>query len=124
FPSILEMSGMGVPENLALRGRSFVPLLKGESIPWDNTLFGQYDMHHGAVARLRMIRTPEWKLIRHYEPEVPDELYHLADDPEENRNLAHSEGTREVFDDLNSRLTLWMGRIGDPLISERVKSGQ
>ena len=31
-----------------------------------------------------MIRTPQWKLIRHYtEPGEPDELYDLAADPEE-----------------------------------------
>ena len=124
FPSILDMTGLGVPDNLTLRGRSFVPLLKGESPSWDNTLFGQYDMHHGAVARMRMIRTPEWKLIRHYEPEVPDELYHLADDPEEDRNLAHSEGTRAVFEDLDSRLTRWMASIHDPLTQKTPESSK
>ena len=58
--------------------------------PWDDTLFGQYDMHHSAVARMRMIRTPEWKLVRHFEPGGQDELYHLAEDPGETRNLADS----------------------------------
>ena len=46
FPTILEMAGLGVPENLDIRGRSLVPLLRGQKPTWDDTLFGQYDMHH------------------------------------------------------------------------------
>ena len=57
---------------------------------WDDTLFGQYDMHHYQVARMRMVRTPEWKLVRHFEPGGQDELYHLAEDPGETRDLAGS----------------------------------
>src|SRR4051794_3048965 len=57
FPSILELVGLGVPENLRLEGRSFAPLLRGGPIAWDDTLFGQYDMHHYREARMRMIRT-------------------------------------------------------------------
>jgi uncharacterized sulfatase len=116
LPSILDMAGLGVPDNLAIRGRSFVPLLKGNCPDtWDDTLFGQYDMHHYAVARLRMVRTPEWKLIRHFEADVPDELYHLADDPDEDRNLAASAEARDAFDDLDARLSRWMRSVGDPL---------
>jgi uncharacterized sulfatase len=116
FPTILGMAGLGVPDNLAIRGRSFVPLLRGNCPDtWDDTLFGQYDMHHYAAARLRMVRTPEWKLIRHFEPDAPDELYHLEDDPGEDRNLAGSAEARDAFEDLDSRLARWMRSVGDPL---------
>jgi len=115
FPTILEMVGLGVPANLEIRGRSVLPLLRGQSVPWDDTLFGQYDMHHGQVARMRMIRTPEWKLVRHFEPEGQDELYHLAKDAGETRNLAGSAepGHRAQRDGLARRLEAWMSRIGD-----------
>ncbi|MBX6313822.1 MAG: sulfatase-like hydrolase/transferase [Isosphaeraceae bacterium] len=114
FPSILEMVGLGVPENLRVEGRSFVPLLRGESITWDDTLFGQYDMHHGAQANMRMIRTPEWKLIRHLEPGGSDELYDLAHDPGETRNLADSAEHRDRLSTLSARLGDWMASIRDP----------
>ncbi|MGP0068488.1 MAG: sulfatase [Isosphaeraceae bacterium] len=121
FPTILEMTGLGVPENLAIRGRSLVRLLSGQNPPWDDTLFGQYDMHHGQVARMRMIRTPEWKLIRHFEPDGRDELYHLVDDPGELRNLADSaepmHQTRRAA--LQKQLEQWMARIGDSQGSPR-----
>ena len=115
FPTILEMAGLGVPENLRIRGRSLVPLLRGEPAAWDDTLFGQYDMHHYVAARMRMIRTPEWKLIRHFEPGGQDELYHLAADPGEATNLAGSaEPTvRRNLAELSRRLEAWMKAMND-----------
>jgi uncharacterized sulfatase len=114
FPTVLEMAGLGVPENLAIRGRSLVPLLRGQSVPWDDSLFGQYDMHHSAVARMWMIRTPQWKLIRHFEPGGQDELYHLREDPGELRNLAGSADPehRAQRAALDRRLNEWMRSIG------------
>jgi uncharacterized sulfatase len=116
FPTILEMAGLGLPSNLEIRGRSLVPLLRGQAAAsWDDTLFGQYDMHHYQVARMRMLRTSEWKLVRHREPGGRDELYHLADDPGETHNLADSADSshRAHKDDLARRLEGWMARVGD-----------
>lgn len=119
FPTILDLVGLGVPENLTIAGRSFAPLLRGQEADAppepDSAFFGQYDMHHGQVARMRMIRTPEWKLVRHFEPDGVDELYHLADDPGETRNLAASEEHRARFEMLDQRLLEWMASINDPL---------
>jgi uncharacterized sulfatase len=114
FPTILELTGLGVPANLAIRGRSLLPLLQGQNPTWDDTLFGQYDMHHSAIARMRMIRTPDWKLIRHFEPGGQDELYHLARDPGEHDNLADSAGTghRSQHEALGRRLDEWIGALG------------
>jgi choline-sulfatase len=115
FPTLLDIAGLGQPDNLIIRGRSVVPLLRGQSTSWDDTLFGQYDMHHYQVARMRMIRTPEWKLVRHFEPEGHDELYHLAEDPGETHNLANltEPKTRVERDALARRLEGWMAQIGD-----------
>jgi uncharacterized sulfatase len=119
FPTIVEMAGLGVPVNLEIRGRSLAPLLRGQRVPWDDTLFGQYDMHHSQVARMRMIRTPQWKLVRHFEPEGQDELYHLAEDAGENFNLSGSAQPdhRAARDGLAQRLEDWMVQIGDRVAS-------
>jgi choline-sulfatase len=116
LPTILEIAGLGTPGNLEIRGKSLVPLLKGQhAAPWDDTLFGQYDMHHYQVARMRMIRTPEWKLVRHLETGGQDELYHLAEDPGETLNLDTSAepAHRSQRASLAQRLERWMTRIGD-----------
>ena len=115
LPTLLEIAGLGVPDNLTIRGRSLVPLLRGQTPSWDDTLFGQYDMHHDQVARMRMIRTPEWKLVRHFEPGGQDELYHLAEDHGETHDLANSTEpkSRAERDRLARRLEGWMAQIGD-----------
>ena len=122
FPTILDLSGLGVPENLTIRGRSLVPLLRAQAFVWDDTLFGEYDMHHSAIARMRMIRTPEWKLIRHFEPGGHDELYHLASDPGELCNLAGSAQPehRSLRSALTKSLDGWMKSLSDrPLRAAR-----
>lgn len=121
FPTILEMTGSGVPDNLQISGRSFVPLLRepnNSAVAWNDTLFGQYDMHNGHVARMRMIRTPEWKLVRHFEPGVDDELFHLADDPGETQNLADSPAHRDRKAELAKQINQWMISIADPLATK------
>ena len=117
FPSVLEMTGVGMPPNLKVDGRSFAPLLSGlpTAPPWDDTLFGQYDMHHSKVARMRLIRTPEWKLIRHFEPDGMDELYHLATDPDETTNRINYPQQRERLKVLKTLLHGRMTAVGDPL---------
>ena len=120
YPTLLEMTGLGVPDNLVVRGRSLVPLLRGQATSWDDTLFGQYDMHHYQVARMRMIRTPEWKLVRHFEPGGADELYHLSEDPGETQNLADvsAPATRAARDGLAQRLEGWLAHVGDKSVLE------
>ena len=118
YPSILAMAGVEQPAGVTVRGRDFTPLLRGESVAWDNTLFGQYDMHHGKVARMRMIRTPEWKLIRHYEADGQDEFYHLAEDPDERVNRIADPGRKSRIAALSQRLRAWQVSIDDPLLRE------
>jgi uncharacterized sulfatase len=121
FRSLLEMTGLGVPDNLNLGGRSYAPLLRSRdhgAQPWDSTHFGQYDMHNGDLALMRMIRTPEWKLVRHFEPGGEDELFNLQSDPGETRNLARSQEHDARRADLSARLLRWMASIGDPLAAK------
>lgn len=118
FPTMLDLAGIGAPPTLQTHGRSWAPLLRGETPEWDHTLFGQYDMHHGPIARMRMVRTPDWKLVRHFEPGVEDEMYHLSADPEETRNVAGDPEHRAQREDLESRLRAWMEQVNDPLLRE------
>lgn len=87
YPTILAMADATAPEQQMIRGRNFLPLLKGESLEWNNDLYGEYSLLHQARADLRMWRTREWKLIRDFKNPGKDELYHLAKDPAEMKNL-------------------------------------
>jgi len=63
FPTILAMAGV---ESSGHRGRSFLPLLKGRQVPWDNGLFAQYDTRHQSRTSMRAFRTSDWKLVRDF----------------------------------------------------------
>lgn len=107
FPTLLAMAGEKPKEGTLIHGRNFLPLLKGEAIPWDNDFYGEYAMHHGADADMRMYRTPEWKLMRDFRRPGKDELYDLKNDPGETKNLiddpAYAARREELSEKLNAR---------------------
>ena len=108
-PTVLDY--LGVPDTQAdqLPGRSFAPLLLGESSKAVNeqvVVFSEY----GSV---RMIRTTEWKYIHRY-PHGPHELYHLTEDPGERANLADDPAREAVGDELRRRLRDWFLRYVTP----------
>ena len=91
FPSILAMAGVSLPRSAQIRGRNMVPLLQGEKISaWDNDFYAEYSTHHQSRTHMRMYRTAQWKLIRDFLNPERDELYHLATDPAETKNLIGS----------------------------------
>jgi arylsulfatase A-like enzyme len=80
LPSVLDLLGLG---NNAppMHGRSFAPLLRGET-----------DAHRAAIiagyyaAADRCVRDTTWSYVQRPAGE-PDELYNLVDDPQERTNL-------------------------------------
>ncbi len=121
FVEILKGFGCDVPTDLRFEGQSLLPLLRGEKVEWRDAAFLLYDMHHGAVARMRMIRTKEWKLVLHFpdgkaaaEPTF-GELYDLRNDSGEERNLYGEPSVKSVQDELAERLKRWQKQVGDPI---------
>lgn len=119
FPTLLEIAGVELPAELTVRGRSFAALLndKQPSIPWNNDLYAEYSMKHGAQTDMRAYRTPNWKLMIDFKNEGRAELYDLKRDPGETTNLIESENSRiaEVRNELRERLRQELVEIGDPL---------
>jgi arylsulfatase A-like enzyme/Tfp pilus assembly protein PilF len=83
MPTILDAVQRAAPADL--HGRSLLPLLLGEDIPWDRTVYSEslYPMLHYGWSPLRAVRTDRFKLI-----DVPrPELYDLVQDGREEHNL-------------------------------------
>jgi arylsulfatase A-like enzyme len=124
FASVLGMLGVPVPDGVKQSGADFSPLLRGQKIAmWRDTFFGQYDLHNLGLAYMRMIRTPEWKLVRHHFADGLDELYDLKNDPDERRNLYGDKKYRYVREELQRRLTEWQQSVDDPILKAAPKSG-
>ncbi len=112
LPTVLGLLGVPLPTGLVQHGSDFSPLLRGETVPWRDTVFGEFDMHHYTLARMRMIRTARHKLVRYLGTSFQDELYDLSADPGETRNLYRSDTSRAVRADLEARLAEWRKGLG------------
>jgi len=119
YATLAEMGGADVPAGVLLRGRSFVPLLRGNTPEdWPTELYAEYSTHHQSWTHMRAYRTPEWKLVRDLLDARRDELFNLAEDPAESVNLI-AEDTPEVrtaLEYLDARLVERMTEIDDPVL--------
>ena len=114
--SVCGMCGVAVPKEANARGVDFSPLLDGEQVKgWRSDLYGAYDLHNGGLAYMRMVRTPQWKFVRHLRANNMDELYDLVNDPGETRNLVGTPKSAAPRAELQAKLAAWRKSIGDPL---------
>lgn len=122
FPTFLAMLGAAPPAPLRPEGLDLTPLLRGENRPARDIVFAQYDLHNTASARMRGARTERWKFVRRFDANRLDELYDLAADPGETRNLLPPDARSLPADlipvrrELEARLLAWMRAIDDPLL--------
>jgi len=123
FPTILAMANIMPAADANLRGRNFLPLLKGKNPPWDDNLFAQYKMWswHQNGADLRCYRTTRYKLVRDFKHEGSDELYDLVADPNETKNLIDSSdpAIQKARRQLNEKLLTQMRLINDPTLQQQ-----
>ncbi len=103
-PTLLEIVGVPVP--IWMQGRSFLPLLEAREAKWrDAFLYEYYEYPAEHCARKhRGIRTEKWKLIHFWEQPEEWELYDLAKDPDEMKNLIGQRDQERRVRDLSSRM--------------------
>lgn len=143
-PTLLEGLGIAVPENL--QGRSYWPLLQGDSDSHRDALFFE-KTYHTDYEPQRAIRNARYKLIWNAEVDItnvpadimhspiypqmmdmltvtrpPFELYDLATDPNEMTNLAEIASYQDIKDNLRQQLLAWMRDTEDPLLDGPVPS--
>ena len=108
YDTILELSGVPYQKDPARPGRSFAGILLGQTERFrdDVVVYDEY----GPV---RMIRTRDWKYVARF-PDGPDELYDLAHDSGEERNLIDDPQYTALIRELQDRLAGWFARYVDP----------
>ncbi len=109
YPTLLDLAGVPVPTEQDIDGVSLVPLLRGDTIA-ERALFWHYP-HYGNQGGepSSIITENDWKLI-HYHEDGRDELYHLATDPGEQKDLARAEP--DLAKDLRAKLDAWLKATG------------
>jgi choline-sulfatase len=102
MPTLLDYLGLENPQADKLPGRSFAPILRGETLEHERdevVICDEYGPN-------RMLRTTEWKYVHRY-PEGPHELYHLTEDPGERKNLVDHQEHEAVKQAMRARLDTW-----------------
>jgi arylsulfatase/arylsulfatase A len=118
LPTILDATGVPIPEGLELDGRSLLPLLEGEDVDWpDRALTLQ--AHRGDVpVRYHnfMTRTRRYKLVHPsgfgretFEGEPAFELYDMEADPLELHDVADER--TEVVAEMKAAYDAWFDDV-------------
>jgi arylsulfatase A-like enzyme len=110
FPTLLEAAGIDVAKSVGpVDGVSLLPLLRGESLP-PRTLYWHFPNYTNQGGRpAGAIRDGDWKLVENFEDDSV-ELFNLARDPGEKKNLAGSEPMRTA--DFRDKLRTWRLQVG------------
>jgi arylsulfatase A-like enzyme len=113
-PTFLDCAGAEKPA--AVQGRSFLPLLQGQTVAgWPQSIyyhFYEYPAIH-MVKRHFGVRTGNYKLIHFYYDIDAWELYDLAKDPHELNNLVADPAYAGIRRDLEAELVRLQNSYGD-----------
>jgi arylsulfatase A-like enzyme len=114
-PTVLDALGLAQPAH-RLEGRSLLPLTRGTSPAWRDTVVSELDFSYKA-ARLRLgldveachawsLRDAGWRYV--YWQSAPEQLYDLRNDPEQFVDLGRSPGTEGLRRQYRDRLLAWL----------------
>ena len=86
LPTLLEL--MDVPSTGDVQGRSLAPAFRGEDLPDSSTpVLAQASLRAVKTIQQQSFTLDGWKLIETMVPTPGEELYHVAEDPAESRDL-------------------------------------
>lgn len=106
LPTLLDYLGLGDRAIANSPGRSHAAMWRGEPAGEEQPVFWEY-------ITTRVIQTRQWKYVKRF-LDTPDELYDLAADPNETRNLVADPARAAVVADLDRQLTSFFERYADP----------
>lgn len=115
-PTLLALAGLPVPASWP--GRDLLSAKVEEAFSeWADDASERW----GRMA-YRSVRTARHKLIVWKDPQKKPELYDLAADPGEEKNLIDAPEAQAVRKDLEARLRAWMERTADPAVGWATRS--
>lgn len=111
-PTIMEAMGLRPPAHMD--GASFLPLARGESVPWrEQFLYVYYwEKNFPQSPTVFALREDRYKYITYYGLWDTDELYDLVEDPGETRNLLYEPEHRERVRKMETQLYSMMTDLG------------
>ena len=87
-----------------MQGRSLTPLLAKVGEDWRTDFFYEHHFIPNRIPESEAVRTQRWKYIHWLAPKPGvEELYDLADDPLETKNLAGDPAHKKTLDKMRAR---------------------
>ncbi len=115
LPTTCQIAGIAPPSENSIDGESLVPLLRGTGKPRREALFWHYPHYSNQGGKPGgAVRMGDLKLIEWYEDHRV-ELYDLASDPSESRDLAPNRPAD--VDRLRSMLARWRESVGAQMMT-------
>lgn len=105
-PTLLEVGG--APSAKDMHGRSLVPLLRSEEVPWRDSVLIEH-FSDGVFPRMsrmgyQCVRTEQWKYIHYVDLDGMDELYDLRADSCETKNMIGQPDARPALEEMKAEL--------------------
>jgi N-acetylglucosamine-6-sulfatase len=115
-PTILDAAGLPSPEGV--QGASFLPLARGEEVPWRNAMLYEYFWERPFVQTPTVlgVRTERYKYCWYHGVFDLNELYDLKDDPHEMRNLIDDPRYFEVRRQMERKLRELIEKYGATMV--------
>lgn len=101
-PTIVDLAGVAVPREM--QGRSWKPLFTGRTSGWRQSFLAEYfwEANFPTTPTLVALRTPSAKLIKYPGHDEWTELFDLANDPYETKNLVRDPAQRDLLARMNA----------------------
>jgi len=111
-PTVMEAAGLQKPPHMD--GSSFLPLARGQTVPWrENFLYVYYwEKTFPQSPTVFAIRGDRYKYINYYGLWDVDELYDLRNDPEERHNLVYDPEHVQTAQAMRDELYATMAELG------------
>jgi arylsulfatase A-like enzyme len=103
-PTFLELAGIPAPSRM--QGRSLVPLLGGGTPPWRQSFLAEYfiEREYPNTPTFLAVRTQRAKLVKYPGRDDWTELFDLATDPYETRNLARDPAQAPLMAEMTAEM--------------------
>ncbi len=111
YPTILDMAGVDVDESV-IHGRSFMPILEGQSSDWRDTIFVEFNGVNSLATSMMSVRKGGFKYG--WNCSNLDELYDLKNDPYEMNNLISDPAYSDKVREMRTLIADWMAETRYP----------
>ncbi len=102
----------GLEPQQSINGRDLNPLVAGEKPAWRSDWFYEHLFEHETIPKSEGVRSRDWKYFEFLERKPRrEELYHLADDPGEDHNLANDPAYAADLERMRARRRAWVENL-------------